>query len=72
MNDKDGEAGMDVSRRRLLAAAGLGAGAALAGAVGEPADAARLAPNALEAPPVSGPHLQFGADAASEVVISWH
>jgi hypothetical protein len=71
MNDKDGEAGMDLSRRRLLAAAGLGAGVALAGPIGS-ADAAQPAADPLETPSVAGLHLQFGADAASEVVISWH
>jgi hypothetical protein len=25
-----------------------------------------------DTPPVSGPHLQFGADACSETVVSWH
>ena len=72
MTGEDDEAGLDVSRRRLLAAVGLGAGAALVGAVAEPADAAQPKPDPLETPPVAGLHLQFGADAASEVVISWH
>jgi hypothetical protein len=65
---------LDLSRRRLLAAAGLGAGAA---AVGErlPAEAAQAAgapADPATTPPVAGLHLQFGADAASEMVVSWH
>ena len=72
MTERDEDAGLDVSRRRLLAAAGLGA--VVAGMVGEttPADAAPSSLAAIETPPVAGLHLQFGADAASEIVISWH
>jgi len=72
MTGQDEDAGLDVSRRRLLAAAGLGA--VVAGMVGEttPADAAPSSLAAIETPPVAGLHLQFGADAASEIVISWH
>ncbi|MBI1200579.1 MAG: hypothetical protein GC203_22180 [Phenylobacterium sp.] len=63
---------MDLSRRRLLAAAGIVGGAALAGGV-LPGDAALAAePTALRAPPVAGLHLQFGADASAEMVVSWH
>jgi 3',5'-cyclic AMP phosphodiesterase CpdA len=66
------EAGFDleVSRRKLLAAGGIVAAAALAG----PTTAA-AAPGASPDPaaaPVAGLHLQFGADASSEVVASWH
>ncbi|HEY4165163.1 MAG TPA: metallophosphoesterase family protein [Reyranella sp.] len=62
-----------LSRRRLLAAAGLyGAGAAAASLLSaEPAKAAPSAGDA-HAPPVAGLHLQFGADASSEVTVSWH
>ncbi len=70
---------LDISRRRLLAAAGLGGGlAAASGAVAAPG---ALAPEALAGgqaldpvatPPVAGLHLQFGADAASQMTISWH
>jgi 3',5'-cyclic AMP phosphodiesterase CpdA len=60
-----------MSRRRLLAAAGLAGGAGLASkAAAKGAAAAEAA--TLGAPPVSGLHLQFGADAAEEVVASWH
>src|ERR1700744_2408798 len=65
-----------LSRRRLLAAAGLG-GVALTASIipNEPAHGAPV-PGRNEAPlatpPVAGLHLQFGADASSQVVVSWH
>ncbi|MGT2460894.1 purple acid phosphatase family protein [Sinomonas atrocyanea] len=73
-----------VTRRRLLLGAGL---AAAAGTVGfaAPAQASPAAgasgkdlPGSLSAadptavPTVDGLHLQFGADASSEMVVSWH
>jgi hypothetical protein len=67
---------LELSRRKLLAAAGI-ASAALATAgfsgVGDAQAAvvSDISPEA-EAPPVSGLHLQFGADASSEVTVSWH
>jgi 3',5'-cyclic AMP phosphodiesterase CpdA len=62
-----------LSRRRLLAAAGI---TAVAAAFARPTDshaatAANPAPASVE-PPVHGLHLQFGADAATEMVVSWH
>jgi 3',5'-cyclic AMP phosphodiesterase CpdA len=60
---------LDLSRRRLLAAAGLG-GVALA-VVGR-SEASAPAGDPLRTSQVSGLHLQFGADASSEVVVSWH
>ncbi len=64
---------LDVSRRRLLAAAGFVGGMAAAMAVAKPQDArAAAAPSGPMAPPVAGLHLQFGADASSEMVVSWH
>ena len=67
---------LDLSRRKLLAAAGIGA-AALAKpvlgagtAVASPAAPRRADPVAT--PPVAGLHLQFGADGSSEMVVSWH
>jgi 3',5'-cyclic AMP phosphodiesterase CpdA len=62
----------DLSRRKLLAAAGLlgGAWAGAPLAAGAAEDAAPSAPGT--APPVAGLHLQFGADASAEVVASWH
>ena len=73
----------DLSRRRLLAAAGIGAGALLSTLPGQ-ADAARAdgafasgkyadgGADPVATPAVSGLHLQFGADASSELVVSWH
>ena len=62
-----------LSRRRLLAAAGIGS---VAGWLRADASAAAAlpgeAPTVPEAPAVSGLHLQFGADASSEVTVSWH
>ncbi|HUP07651.1 MAG TPA: metallophosphoesterase family protein [Caldimonas sp.] len=78
MTTHDTDAEMWISRRKLLAAAGLGGGAAIAAslAAGQPAGAALPAADQagepLGAPPVAGVHLQFGADASSEMVVSWH
>jgi 3',5'-cyclic AMP phosphodiesterase CpdA len=77
MTTQDSEFNLELSRRRLLAAAGFGAGAAMAAflVAAEAAEAAPLAHGPLDpvaTPPVAGLHLQFGADAASEVVVSWH
>lgn len=65
-----------LSRRRLLAAAGLG-GVSLTASIAaiQPAHGATVparndAP--LATPPVAGLHLQFGADASSQIVVSWH
>ena len=76
-----------VSRRRLLqgAAVTVGAGAveqltpAVAGAQApHPAKTVRRGPQsrkhsatALSAPPITGIHLQFGSDAATEMVVTW-
>ena len=65
----------DLSRRRLLAAAGAGAIAVAFGSRAEasPDAATAAAPAGRDgAPPVHGLHLQFGADASSEMVVSWH
>jgi len=66
---------LEFSRRKLLAAAGL-VGGALAAASLSGGEAAAAAPPRAPAdpatPPVAGLHLQFGADASSEVVVSWH
>jgi 3',5'-cyclic AMP phosphodiesterase CpdA len=64
----------DVSRRRLLAAAGFAVAASIATGRRD-ADASLAAvpsggPRFM--PPVHGLHLQFGADASTEVVVSWH
>jgi hypothetical protein len=73
---------LDLGRRKLLAAAGIGAGVLAAlrpadtqaaptpGAV--PAQGAAPAAPAAPAPTVAGLHLQFGADATTEITVSWH
>jgi hypothetical protein len=78
MTRRDTEINLELSRRKLFAAAGIaggaavaasligGVGAALAVPVGPPS------PDPMTTPPVAGLHLQFGADASSEMVVSWH
>jgi 3',5'-cyclic AMP phosphodiesterase CpdA len=66
-----------LSRRKLLAAAGIGGGAAIAASLvgtgtAQAAVATSRALDPLSTPPVAGLHLQFGADAASQMVVSWH
>ena len=67
---------VELSRRRLLLAAGLGGGAAVAaallGADEAKADTTASSPVDPAAGPVAGLHLQFGADASAEMVVSWH
>ncbi|MBV9813661.1 MAG: metallophosphoesterase family protein [Acetobacteraceae bacterium] len=68
---------LDFSRRRLLAAAGMGGAAVVAASFGRTADAEVALPSGQPAdpvatPPVAGLHLQFGADASTEMVVSWH
>lgn len=60
----------EISRRRLLAAAGLTGGAAMAGLFAGPAQAAGGPADGT--PSVAGVHLQFGSDPASQMVVSWH
>ncbi len=77
MTKPDTKLNLELSRRKLLAAAGIGGGATMAAALfgTEAARAAPAAPTALEpapTPPVAGLHLQFGADASAEIVASWH
>jgi purple acid phosphatase-like protein/calcineurin-like phosphoesterase family protein len=77
MTDSDRLFNLELSRRKLLAAAGIAGGAALAGPLIGTGDAEAAAPSrpALDpvaTPPVAGLHLQFGADASSEMVVSWH
>jgi 3',5'-cyclic AMP phosphodiesterase CpdA len=71
----DDECSAGISRRRLLAAAGLSVAAISLIGSGE-AEAALPAPPSLPdkrtASPVHGLHLQLGADASSEIVVSWH
>jgi hypothetical protein len=68
---------LDLSRRKLLAAAGIGGAAAVAaslvgsgGAQAAPFESRSSDP--VTTPPIAGMHLQFGADASSEIVVSWH
>ncbi|BDB43210.1 hypothetical protein Mkiyose1665_40860 [Mycobacterium kiyosense] len=76
MTDDPEQAG--VSRRALLgtgaAAAVLGAGAGVGGAalLWSKSPGVWVRPDRTGAPPVGGLHLQFGRDAATEVVVSWH
>src|SRR6516164_5766204 len=77
MATQDNEFSLQFSRRKLLAAAGIGGGAVLApyiiGTVGAAAASeTRGASSPVQTPPVAGLHLQFGADASSEMVVSWH
>jgi phosphodiesterase/alkaline phosphatase D-like protein len=77
MTTQDKEFSFELSRRRLLAAAGIGGSMVLAPYIIGTREAAaapdtREAPNLVRAPPVAGLHLQFGADASSEIVVSWH
>ncbi len=62
------------SRRGFLAAAAGAAALATAGtADAEPApEATTTTADPTKTPAVAGLHLQFGADASSEVVVSWH
>src|SRR5215470_1752658 len=77
MTTQDTAFNLELSRRKLLAAAGIAGGAAAAASlVGTgavlAAPGAPRSPDPLPTPPVAGLHLQFGADAASEIVVSWH
>ena len=75
MTTDDSDSGLELSRRKLLAA-GIGGAAVAASLVGfaeaEAAPAPRPASDPVAAPAVAGLHLQFGADASSEMVVSWH
>ena len=75
MTARDTNSHLDLSRRKLLAAAGIGSAAlvaSLATAGNARAAALQAPPNSAITPPVSGLHLQFGADASSAVTVSWH
>ncbi|MGE5157305.1 MAG: fibronectin type III domain-containing protein, partial [Gemmatimonas sp.] len=69
---------LDLSRRKLLAAAAAGGAAYLAESLLGNGDARaapllhETPPDPMATPPVAGLHLQFGADASSEMVVSWH
>ncbi len=78
MTASDNGIDLDVSRRKLLVAAGIGTGALLATSFAcaqeNATTGASVAPgtDSIKTPPVAGLHLQFGADASSEIVVSWH
>src|ERR1700746_3098259 len=77
MSARDTGFDLELSRRKLLAAAGIAGAAVMAapligtGAAQTP-PTARRSPDPVATPPVAGLHLQFGADASSEMVVSWH
>jgi 3',5'-cyclic AMP phosphodiesterase CpdA len=74
MTPSDSDTSLELSRRKLLAAAGIAAVAAPLIGTGdaEAAAATGLSPDPMATHPVAGLHLQFGADASSEMVVSWH
>ena len=77
MTTQDTGFNLELSRRKLLAAAGIGGGAVMAASLigtgeAQAAPTARPSPDPVATPPVAGLHLQFGADASSEMVVSWH
>src|ERR1700741_5208780 len=68
---------LELSRRRLIVAAGIAAGAMGTAPLFGTGDAEAAPPHPPPpdpgaTPPVAGVHLQFGADASSEMVVSWH
>jgi hypothetical protein len=65
------EFNLEISRRKLFAAAGAGA-VAVSFVATEGAHAAAASHDPVATPPVAGLHLQFGSDASSEVTVSWH
>src|ERR1700759_1339437 len=77
MTTQDTAFNLELSRRKLLAAASIAGGTAVAASfIGTAAalatPAAPRSANPLTTSPVAGLHLQFGMDAASEMVVSWH
>jgi 3',5'-cyclic AMP phosphodiesterase CpdA len=77
MTAKDAGPSLELSRRKLLAAAGLGSSVLMATPFEATAEAESATLSGRPAaqtpvPPVAGLHLQFGADASSEMTISWH
>ncbi len=76
MTESDDDFSVDVSRRKLLAAAGISGAAITAPFLGGGAAQAAPHPASISdprrTPPVAGLHLQFGADASTQVVVSWH
>jgi phosphodiesterase/alkaline phosphatase D-like protein len=80
MTAQDTGFNLELSRRKLLAAAGIGGGAVVAASLigagaaqaAPTAPTSRRSPDPVATPPIAGLHLQFGSDASSEMVVSWH
>jgi Calcineurin-like phosphoesterase/Purple acid Phosphatase, N-terminal domain len=77
MTTEDAGLNLELSRRKLLAAAGIGSGAQIAASfnfttAAQAASDSGQSPEPSPTPAVAGLHLQFGADASSEVTVSWH
>ena len=77
MTEQDARFSLELSRRKLLAAAGIAGGAAVAASLigtgsAQTLPATARSPDPIATPPVAGLHLQFGSDASSEMVVSWH
>ena len=75
MTKQDNRFDLELSRRKLLAAAGIGGGVTVAASLfgtgaAEAEPAPTNSPDREATPPVAGLHLQFGADASSEMVVS--
>ena len=73
MSDSNTGSNVELSRRKLLAAAGIATVASFFG-TGEAVSAIsiRTSSDAKTVPPVHGLHLQFGKSAATQMVVSWH
>ena len=76
MTTQDTGLNLELRRRKLLTAAGIAGGAVFAASLigtgaALAAPAARPSSDPPTTPPVAGLHLQFGADASSETVVSW-
>jgi len=77
MTTEESGLNLEISRRRLIAAAGIGGAIATATllvgpAAGEAPSLSYGSAHSVATPPIGGLHLQFGADASSEIVVSWH
>jgi hypothetical protein len=81
-NKSDNPSSTELSRRKLLAAAGIGGALATSSVFtavtarandgDHDADDASPSSDPVTTPPVQGLHLQFGADASSQMVVSWN
>ena len=77
MTEQNTRINLEFSRRKLLAAAGLGSGAVIVASLMGTSEA-QTAPTTAQNQPrpailrVGGFILQFGADASTEVTVSWH